>query len=44
MQLLGEAEYIEYIKMQDGFILFSEDSGSKESDDSVSFFLGNFNV
>jgi hypothetical protein len=44
MQLLGEAEYTEYIEMQDDFISFSEDSGSKESDDSVSFFLGNFNI
>jgi hypothetical protein len=44
MQLLGEAEYTEYVEMQDDFISFSEDSGSEESDDSVSFFLGNFNV
>jgi hypothetical protein len=41
IQLLGEAERAEYIEIQDDFISFSEDSGSEESDDSVTFFLGN---
>jgi hypothetical protein len=42
MQLLGEAEHAEYAEMQDDFLPFSDsDPSSKESDDSVTFFLGN---
>ena len=42
IQLLGEAEHAEYAEMQDDFLPFSDsDPSSEESDDSVTFFLGN---